>query len=254
MSKQIQKYWEVKAKAEEKIGELLLYGDIANAQWWGDEVTPKQIDAELKALGDIETLNVYVNSGGGSVFAGQAIFNIIKRCKATKKNAYIDGLAASIASVIPLACDKVHMPKNAMMMIHNPWAAFAGNAKEFRKMADTLDTIGETIIGIYIEKSKQEKEKLMQLMDEETWLTADDALELGLVDEIQQEKKIAASVDGDFLIYGDVKVDTFKFRNFGKVKPLIEMYRGPNPPEPVADLKDQNKEFFRIKNKLLGGI
>ncbi len=256
------KYWEVRMAANsDDTGELILYGDISSAQWWGDEITPKQVDADLKALGDIKTLNIYVNSGGGSVFAGQAIYNIIKRHKAGTKNAYIDGLAASIASVIPLAADKVYMPNNAMMMVHNPYAISMGNAGELRKMADTLDTIRESILNVYEEKTGQERDKLVELMDAETWMTADDALEYGFVDELQEDKQVAASIDGDFLIINGIKVDTKAF------KTIPETYRaGLEPLEPVAnrepepqnqepepskpDLAEQAKEFARLRAKI----
>jgi ATP-dependent Clp protease protease subunit len=252
------KYWEVRAKAE-KTGELLLYGDIASAQIWGDEITPKQIDADLKALGEIDTLNVYVNSGGGSVFSGMAIYNIIKRFNASEKNAYVDGLAASIASVIPMACDKVYIPANAMMMIHNPSAIARGNAADFRQMADTLDKVRESMLAVYREKTGMTDDELIPMLDAETWMTASDAIEKGFADELQEEKRIAASIDGGFLIYGDVKVDTAAFKNF---KPeTVEMYRAETEtPEPVADndpeppdLATQDADFNRIRLKLLGG-
>ena len=151
---QNKKYWEVKAKAN-KTGELLIYGDIVSKDYWGDEVTAKKIDAEIKALGEIETLNIYINSGGGSVFAGMAIYNIIKRANAKVKNAYVDGLAASISSVIPLAADNIYMPSNAMMMIHNPAGCVYGTAPDMRKMADTLDKVRDTIIGVYVDKTNK---------------------------------------------------------------------------------------------------
>ena len=255
------KYWEVKAKAN-KTGELLLYGDIANGEMWGGEITPKTIDAELKALGEIDTLNVYVNSGGGSVWAGQAIYNIIKRHGAKVKNAYVDGLAASVASLIPMACDKVFMPINAMMMIHNPSGVARGFASDFRKAADMLDKVKDVITEVYVAKSGQEAGKLGALMDAETWLSAKEAIALGLADELQAEVKIAASIDGGFLMFGDVKVDTANFKNF---KPeTIETYRAAvKTPEPVVilpkeepekpDLSAQTVEFRKLKLKLLGG-
>lgn len=248
----MKQYWEVKAKAN-KTGELLLYGEIVSSDLWGDGVTPTQIDAALKALGEIDTLNVYVNSAGGSVFAGMAIFNIIKRHTATTKNAYVDGLAASIASVIVMACDKVIMPSNAMMVIHNPMGLVAGNAGEMRKMADALDKVRETILAVYREKTGKTDEELIPLLDAETWLTAEEAIALGFADEMQAEVKIAASLDGGFLVFGGVKVDTATFRNFRSE--TIETYReAPIPPEPVIDtLQTQVKEFSRLKSKILGG-
>ena len=250
-------YWEIKAKAD-KVGELLLYGDIASAEVWGGEVTPTQIDAELKALGDLDTLNVYVNSGGGSVFAGMAIFNIIKRAKATTKNAYVDGLAASISSVIPMACDNIFIPSNAMMMIHMPMGSISGNADKMRKMADNLDKVCESIMSVYVDKTGLEEEQVKKMMQNETWMTAKEAVEMGFASELQAEVKIVASINDNFLNFGDVKIDTTNFKNF---KPeTIEMYRGDDP-EPVANnegpetpnLSAQNAEFHALKLKLLGG-
>jgi len=248
------KYWDIKAEAE-KTGALVLYGSISNAQVWGDEVTPKLIDEELKALGGIETLNVHINSGGGNVFAAQAIYSIVKRHPAQTKNAYIDGLAASAASLIPMACDKVYMPSNAMMMIHNPWAWTGGNASELRKTADILDGVREAMLNVYEEKTGQEKETLAKLLDDETWMTAEEALSMGFADEIEQERKIAASIDDDVLMFGEVKIKISDYKNSAKIAQMIETYRGSKKPEPVADKENKPKrdinEFDRIKKKIL---
>ena len=116
------KFWAFQALANNE-GELTIYGEIADSQggWFSDgsEITLTAFKAELDALGDITTLNVYVNSPGGDVFAGQTIYSQLKRHKATV-NVYVDGLAASIASVIAMAGDTIHMPANARMMIHHP--------------------------------------------------------------------------------------------------------------------------------------
>ena len=249
------KYWEIKAQSD-KTGELFLYGDIVSSKYWDDEVAPKDIDDELKSLGNIDTLNVYINSGGGSVFSGFAIYNIIKRFKAKVKNAYVDGLAASISSVIPMACDTIYMPKNSMLMIHQPWAGTLGNAKDFRNLADRLDKIGSQIIDIYKEKTGLEQDKLLEMMDKETWMTADEAIELGFANELQEEVNIAASIDGDFLICKDIKVDTKNFKNFESVKNNFESYREEKKTlEPVdIYLTEQEKEFKNLKLKLLGGM
>lgn len=250
------KYWEVKAKANEKIGELLLYSEIANTSVWGDETTPAQIDAELKALGDIEQLNVRINSPGGSVFAGQAIHAIIKRHPAKVKCAYIDGLAASISSVIPLSCDKIIMSKGGTYMIHKPFGGVCGTADEMRSRADVLDKIETTLIEMYAEKTKLDAETIAEMLKKETWMTAKEALELGFIDEIENEMLIAASMNEDILMYGNtsIKVDS---ENIEKIKNTINTHRTeePKPLEPVVDkLQDQNKEFNKLKAKILGGI
>ena len=254
------KYWEIRA-AKNKTGELLIYGDIASSAIWNDEITPKTIDAELKALGELDVLNVYINSGGGSCFAGMAIYNIIKRHKATTKNAYVDGLAASISSVIPMACDKVYMPSNAMMMVHPPSMYMGGNSADFRKGADTLDKVRESILTVYREKTGMTDEELIPILDAETWMTAAEAIKMGFADELQAEVKITAAIDGGFLMFGNVKVDTANFKNF---KPeTIETYRGSEKTEPVVDkpkeepekpdLSAQTAEFTKLRLKILGG-
>ncbi|SHH14438.1 head maturation protease, ClpP-related [Desulfosporosinus lacus] len=191
------KFWAFKEVAD-NAGELTIYGEIADSQggWFsdGNEITPTSFKAELDALGDITTLNVYMNSPGGDVFAGQTIYSQLKRHKA-KINMHIDGLAASIASVIAMAGDTIHMPANAMMMIHHPMSGVYGNAHEMRAMADTLDKVCESIQETYLTKALDMKRKdLVALLDAETWLTAQECLDLGLCDVVGEEKAIAASV------------------------------------------------------------
>lgn len=201
------KFWKFKNLANNE-GELDIYGEISSSSggWFSDgtEITPTGFKEDLAALGDISTLNVYVNSPGGDVFAGQAIYSMLKRNKATV-NVYVDGLAASIASVIAMAGDSIHMPSNSMMMIHNPWSFAQGNSKDFRKMADDLDKIGLSIQETYLAKAPDMKsEKLVELLDNETWLTAKECFDLGLCDVIEDEKTIAASLK-DFEILNKYK-------------------------------------------------
>ncbi|WP_296969160.1 head maturation protease, ClpP-related [Tepidanaerobacter sp. EBM-38] len=187
------KFWNFKNQ-DKKTGELTLYGEISSDTWYGDEVTPKEFKADLDKLGDIDTLNIYINSSGGDVFAGQAIYSMLKRHKA-HKNVYIDGLAASIASVVVMAGDTIYMPKNAMMMIHNPWTFGLGNADEFRKLAEDLDKIRESLIVAYEERSALTRDEIIELMDDETWLTADECFEYGFCDVVEKEKQMAACID-----------------------------------------------------------
>lgn len=203
LGKNKKKFWNFKA-VDEKTAELTLYGEISDYSWWGDEVTPKEFKEDLDALGDIDVLNVYINSPGGDVFAGQAIYSMLKRHKA-KINVYIDGLAASIASLIAMAGDKVIMPANAMMMIHNPWTWGMGNSNDFRKLADDLDKIRDSMIVAYEKKSALMINEIIEIMDAETWLSAQDCLDYGLADEIEETKEVAASVDKKYLaIYQNI--------------------------------------------------
>ena len=214
------KFWQFKNTADENVGELMIYGDISSYSWWGDDISPKNFKDDLDKLGDISELNIYINSNGGDVFAGQAIYSMIKRHKA-KVTVHVDGLAASIASVIAMAGDVVHMPVNAMMMIHNPWTFAYGDSTEMKKVADTLDKIRESIIATYQEKSGLTDKKIIAMMDAETWLTAKDSKELGFADGIDEEKQIAASVDGDFLMMNGQKMDLSRYKNAPDFEKII---------------------------------
>ena len=192
---------------------MYLYGKIASAQsWFSDVVTPKKFKQELDALGNIETLDVYINSGGGEVFAGQAIYSMLKRHPA-HVNAHIDGLAASMASVIAMAADTVYMPSNAMMMIHNPWSQGQGDAKSFRKMADTLDQVAETCISAYMDKCGMPKDEIVALLDAETWLTAEEAKAMGFADIITASVSIAASIDNGMFNFSGQTMPLDKMQN-----------------------------------------
>jgi len=212
------RFWNFKNQSD-AVGELTIYGPISVSSWWGDEVTPKQFKSDLDALGEISELNIYINSDGGDVFAGQAIHSMLKRHSA-KKTVYVDGLAASIASVIVMAGDTVIMPNNAMIMIHNPWTFAYGYSSDFRKVADDLDKIRESIIAVYEGKTALLRDEIIEMMDAETWLTAEEAKEYGFADEIEEEKQVAASIDGGFLVLNSVKMDLSKYKNKPKFMPV----------------------------------
>lgn len=188
------KYWEFKASSD-GVGELYIYGDIVRYRWDDSDTSAKSFKEDLDNLGDIHTLNLYINSPGGSVFEGVAIYNILKRHKA-KINVHVDALAASIASVIAMAGDSITMPSNAMMMIHNPWTITWGNAAELRKVADDLDRIGASMRQTYLDRSgdKMSEEKLIEMLEAETWLTAKECQEYGLCDVVEQENQAAACI------------------------------------------------------------
>lgn len=214
---QKKKFWQFRAATTKNSAELLLYGPISEYSWWGDEVTPKEFADDLKALGDITDLTVRINSGGGDVFAGQAIHNLLKSHKA-KVTVYIDGLAASIASVIAMAGDTIIMPRNAMMMIHNPWTIGIGNANDFRKLAEDLDKIRESLIAAYQTKTGMDRDELIALMDAETWLTADEAIQYGFADQMDSAKQVAASMKSGVLVMNGLQFDLSKFKNRPQIR------------------------------------
>ncbi|WP_238458131.1 head maturation protease, ClpP-related [Alkalihalobacterium alkalinitrilicum] len=191
------KFWEMKMSANgSNVADIFIYGDIVRYQWDDTDTTASSFKEDLDNLGDVSTINLYINSPGGSVFEGVAIHNMLKRHKA-KVNVHVDALAASIASVIAMAGDTIFMPKNSMLMIHNPWTFAVGNAKDLRKAADDLDRIGVSAVQSYLSKAgaKLDEEKLQQMLDDETWLSADNAFEYGLCDVVQEANEMAASVN-----------------------------------------------------------
>lgn len=190
------KYLTIKQQANNDEADVYIDGEIVTDEYLDSDTSASGFRDALKEIGDVKTINLHINSPGGSVFEGTAIFNMLKNSKAFI-NVYIDGLAASIASVIAMAGDKIYMPANAMMMIHNPWVVCEGNADELRKMADDLEKIGSLSIDTYVKRSngKANAEEIQNLMDEETWLTAKEAVELGLADEVVESNKMAASIN-----------------------------------------------------------
>ena len=165
--------------------EVLIYDEIGE---WG--VSAKDFARDIKALGSVGSITLRINSPGGSVFDGNAIYNLIKKHPA-KVTAYIDGLAASMASVIAMAADHIIMPSNALMMIHNPYTVSMGDSAELRKNADLLDAIKVTLLSAY-GRSMMSSEEISQMMDAETWLTGADAVEMGFADELADEVAMAA--------------------------------------------------------------
>ena len=200
-------FWNFRASATDpSIGELLLYGNFGpndGAGWLFDEINPKQFRSDLEALGNIAALRVYVQSDGGDVFAAQAIHSILKRYP-KHVTAIVDGWAASAATFVVAAADEVLMPANAMMMVHSPWAIVAGNARELRVMADQLDKVQEAMIAAYRGKTGLPDDQLQQLLEEETWMTAEDAVRLHFADSIEPASQIAASARTTAMVTGEV--------------------------------------------------
>lgn len=191
--KDIKRMWSIKESAEPGSLDLYIYGDVqgddsydfVDGEFKRSETSAEYFKDELESRKDITQINLYINSYGGSVFEGTAIYNQLKRHPA-HKTVYIDGFACSIASVIAMAGDEIIMPKNTMMMIHNMWMCAVGNASELRKAADDLDAINAAGRQAYLDKAgnKLEELTLAEMMDKETWLTAEQCLEYGLADRI----------------------------------------------------------------------
>lgn len=187
--------WEIKQDAEHPdILDIYVYGDVEDMtfdyteyRWKESENSANAFRKVLDENRGVTQINIHINSWGGDVIEGNAIYNLLRRHPANK-TVYIDAFACSIASVIAMAGDKIIMPRNAMMMIHNmAWGCY-GNSADLRKAADDLDIINGAGKTAYLDKAgdKMDEAKLSELMDAETWLTAEKCFELGLCDEIEQ--------------------------------------------------------------------
>lgn len=237
--------------------ELTIEGTIAQEEsWWSDTITPKLFRAELEKVSD-KPISLVINSGGGDVFAANAIYLAIKEHKGevTAKIAF----AASAATIIAMAADKIKIPASSYFMIHNPWSFAWGDANEMRKMADTLDTIKDGIMNAYIEKTGKSKDELSALMDAETWYTGDKAVENGFCDEVMFDPApVQNAMNGSFMIVNSVSHDLSKFKNLPKA---AEPPKNVTPPpavtennhtkgdpemkiENAADLMAQNKAVY----------
>ena len=167
--------------------EIFIYDEIG-----GFGVEANQFIQDIDALGEVEQIDLRISSPGGSIIEGNVIFNAIKRHPANV-TVYIDGMAASMASVIAMAGDEVLMADNALLMIHNPWTVAIGDSEGLRKEADLMDKMKSAIINAY-SRSNYSNEELEELMNATTWFTADEAMEAGFIDGTVQGLKAAASV------------------------------------------------------------
>lgn len=196
-------------RASRKKAELLIYDEIGV---WGK--SSKELINELNDLGDdLVALDVRINSPGGDVFEALAIHNALNR-QTAKITTHIDALCASAATLVALAGDEVRMSDNAMWMIHEPWTVAMGNSGDLQKQADVLDTLSEKIVNIYTRKTGADAESVREWMQAETWYDAQQALDAGFVDAVDQPLEIAAMVR---------QHDVRMFSNYPKGKLMLEI-------------------------------
>ena len=223
--------FEIRNATSEDAAEVFVYGIIGDS--WGDGVTATRFAADLRAI-TAPRIDLHLNSPGGSVFDGQAIHNALARHPATV-TVFIDGLAASIASVIALAGEKIVMASNALFMIHDPSGGVWGSSADMRKMAEVLDKIKDTIVDQYAAKTGSPTDDLAQAMTDETWYTAQEALDAGFIDEIGVDADAENAFDLSVFNYRHVPADliaaTAAFR--GSVAVPTDSGQG-GAPAPVA--------------------
>lgn len=207
------KFWNFVTDSN-KAPELILYGPISSRQsWYDDVITPNLFSKELSALGDVPEIVVRINSGGGDVFAANAIFTRLKDHSA-KITVKIDGWAASAATIIAMAGDVIKIAKNGVFMIHNPsmtvWDTFT--AVDFEKMAAELKVIAQSIINTYKLKTGLEASEIEKFMNAETWWTGDEAVENGFCDELMFEDVNVAVENKSKIIVNSIPMDLTNFK------------------------------------------
>ncbi len=237
MSQRNKTIWNI-VKNDDKNAELMLYGDIAES-FWGDTISAKEVTEYLADL-DVENINVYINSNGGVVDTAIAINNALRRHKA-KVTVNIDGIAASAATLITCAGDTVRMPKNALFMIHNPSTIAMGDSEEMRKQADVLEKYKNSITETYLQKVNIDKEKLSELMDNESWLSAEEALKYGFIDEIIENTDI--QVVENKVISNNMVFNMAEFKNFNVDKNIKNNGKG-SEKMTIEEIKNQYPDIY----------
>ena len=212
--------------------------------FFGFGVTAKSFVDELSKLPDaVKTIKVHINSPGGDVFAALNIANALREqaSKGREVETVIDGLAASAASIIAMAGQRVRMADNALLMIHNPWTVGIGNAAEMRKTAETLDTVRDTIIATYRWHATLDEKDIADLMDAETWMEADEAIGWGFATEKVEGLKAAASLRPQAIAKLEIPE---KYR--ARVEALLKPASDPGKAEPSAPQPAAAAEILRL--------
>lgn len=240
-------WYRLQNKAGEKAA-LYIYDEIG---YWGD--TAASLVDQLGKV-DADEIDVHISSPGGDIFDGLAIYQALKSHKA-KVTVKVDGLAASIASVIAMAGDTVVIAPKASMMIHDGWTMAVGNAEELRKTADLLDKQSQVIASVYADRSNSDANFWRDAMREETWYTAQEALDAGLVDEIEgQEKKVEEPFDlSVFAHAGRDSAPAPKTQPVAKAE-LEEPPAAPPVEQPKAEEAPFTWDFSAFKSALTEGV
>ncbi len=216
------KFWKFVNMADNNQAELQLYGEIMSERCWLDEdcggIYADEFVQDLQALGNVSQITCRINSAGGDIFAAIAIYTQLKTHPA-RVVAIIDGLAASAATLIVMAADEIQMPIGAMQMIHDPMTCLCGiyNAEDLEKIGETLDTIKESIVSVYADRTGLGTSKVESLMSAETWMDVDEAIKLGFCD-TKLGTAIQAEMKGHLFIINNVKHDLSKFKTQPKAK------------------------------------
>ncbi|WP_041689178.1 ClpP-like prohead protease/major capsid protein fusion protein [Rahnella aceris] len=229
----------------DKTADIYIYDEIG---YWG--VTARQFTSSMKALGDLDHINLHIHSPGGDVFDGIAIYNLLNSHTASK-TVYIDGLAASMASVIAMVGNPIIMPENAMMMIHKPWGITGGDANDMRDYADLLDKVEAVLIPSYAKKTGKTPDELALMLGEETWMTAQECLEHGFADQISTAVQAMARINSKRIEEFDAMPNALK-NMITKPKATTQAPANPQPaPAPVAVTEPAALDENAIRNQVI---
>jgi ATP-dependent protease ClpP protease subunit len=175
--------------AHDNSADIYIFDDIG-----GNGITAKEFTAELRELGNVNRLRIHINSLGGSLFEGLTIYTVLSQ-HAAFKTTLIEGVAASIASIIAMSGDEVHIAADGMLMLHNPWTSSTGDAAELQKSVDLLEKTTDRLVNVYTRRTGADPMIIRDMMEKETWLSAAEAADLGFVDFIFEPTKLAAQAD-----------------------------------------------------------
>ncbi|HQA58948.1 MAG TPA: ATP-dependent Clp protease proteolytic subunit [Acetivibrio sp.] len=241
------KYYALEINGKE--ADIYIFGDITSWEWLDNDVSSYTLSKELQELGDdIDVINVHINSYGGEVAEGLAIYNMLRNHKA-KVRTYCDGFACSIASVIFMAGDERIMNSASLLFIHNAWTCACGNANDFRKQADDLDKITQASIEAYKSRTNISEEEIKELLDNETWILPSEALEMGfataIVGEATSDKAAASARKALFNLVKNVSQKEPEPKPAQEPAPEPEPDLGPGQePEPVPEPQENKPTRF----------
>lgn len=226
------RYYALEKKENE--ADIMIFGDITSWPWAEEEVSAYMLSKQIADL-DVETINVHINSYGGEVAEGLAIYNSLRQHGA-KIRTYCDGFACSIASVIFMSGTERIMSNASLLMIHNPWTYTSGNAQKLRKTAENLDKMAQASVNAYMEHVSLSEEEIKQLLDNETWLSAQEGLEYGFATTISgtQQAKYSQSIRNNLvrmILEKQIEIVPEQLQknppeNLKEEKTLMELFKG----------------------------
>lgn len=237
-----------------KPARLDLFGTVGGS-YWEDGFNESEFSDSMKGLKETQPLDVYINSPGGSVYTGMAILNLLKKHKGAVC-IYVMGIAASAATLITSAPNaKVVMPTGSMMMIHLPALYAGGNKNELRKQVELLEKIEKNVVNVYKEKTGLSEKEISEMIADETWMTAEEAVEKGFADEVDTETKIENSVSDKAFMFGGVSAPVGMFKKFperilNKLNRISEKNSTLQNEEDKMTLEEMKEKYPELCSKL----